>query len=42
MALVLQLVLCENAQQFRALMTISQDTEHYFYDAIPMSYLMCF
>ena len=45
MAIVLQLVLCESAQQYRALMmiyAISQDTEHYFYDAIPMPYLMCF
>ena len=28
------------AQQYRALFTISQDTEHDFYDAIPMPYLM--
>ena len=45
MAIVL---LCESAQQFRALMMIlqmiilSQVTEHDFYDAIPMLYLMCF
>ena len=37
MAIVL---FCKNAQQFRALMMILQDTEHDLYDAIPMPCLV--